>query len=168
MEIRRAQPGDEQSIARIQVDTWRHTYAGIVPDSFYEVFTYTSREQAWQKALNTPGRDTFVATEGNQVVGFCAVGPDRSENEKYDAELYALYVAPLWHGRGAGKLLFDAGVDALRSKGHFNMQLWVLADNLTGRRFYERQGGKLLGEKQLELSGVWLSEVAYGWSLARD
>ena len=42
--------------------------------------------------------------------------------------------------------------------------LWVLRDNAGARRFYERLGGKLVGERADEQSGVTLVELAYGWS----
>ncbi len=42
------------------------------------------------------------------------------------------------------------------------MLVWVLADNPM-RRFYEALGGRLLREKKVEIGGVALDEVAYGW-----
>jgi len=41
--------------------------------------------------------------------------------------------------------------------------LWVLKSN-PARKFYERMGGELIGEKQIEIGGVRLIEIAYGWS----
>ena len=32
--IRRAQAGDAEAIARIHVETWRATYAGLLPDRY--------------------------------------------------------------------------------------------------------------------------------------
>jgi len=42
--------------------------------------------------------------------------------------------------------------------------LWVLRDNAVARRFYERLGSELVGERADEQSGVTLVELAYGWS----
>ncbi len=42
------------------------------------------------------------------------------------------------------------------------MTVWVLADN-PFRRFYERLGGKLFCEKEIEIGEQKLLEVAYGW-----
>ena len=42
------------------------------------------------------------------------------------------------------------------------MLAWVLARN-PSRRFYEAVGGELLGSQEIEISGVILEEVAYGW-----
>jgi hypothetical protein len=40
--------------------------------------------------------------------------------------------------------------------------LWVLAENLS-RTFYERLGGRPVDEKTVNIGGVPLIEVAYGW-----
>ncbi len=43
------------------------------------------------------------------------------------------------------------------------MLAWVLAGN-TSRGFYERTGGVLLAEKQVEIGGATLPVVAFGWA----
>lgn len=163
IQIRRADPGDETDIARVQVDTWRHAYAGIVPEEFYQTFTYEARESAWKSAIANPERDNFVAVMDGRVIGFCATGPDRSQDSEYTGELYAIYVDPSIQGAGAGTRLFEAGMEALRSRGHRAFQLWVLEENTQGIRFYESRGGRRLGQKLLNLGGVELVEFAYGW-----
>ena len=42
------------------------------------------------------------------------------------------------------------------------MLVWTLADN-PYRRFYERRGGKLIAEKDIEIGVQKLVEVAFGW-----
>jgi hypothetical protein len=42
------------------------------------------------------------------------------------------------------------------------MGVWVLALN-PSRRFYERLGGKFIGQQQIERGGQTFIEVAYGW-----
>jgi len=46
--------------------------------------------------------------------------------------------------------------------GFDTMLVWTLADN-PYRRFYERLGGKLLCDKDIEIGEQKLVEVAYGW-----
>ena len=41
--------------------------------------------------------------------------------------------------------------------------IWVLAANAPARAFYEALGGRYLREQQIEIGGVALPEVAYGW-----
>jgi len=43
------------------------------------------------------------------------------------------------------------------------MLVWVLVDNHPARRFYEALGGQELRTQPIEIGGVTLEEVAYGW-----
>ena len=45
MLIREASPTDAAAIARVHVDSWRTTYAGIVPADYLANLSYTRREQ---------------------------------------------------------------------------------------------------------------------------
>jgi RimJ/RimL family protein N-acetyltransferase len=56
-----------------------------------------------------------------------------------------------------------AAVLRLKLFGHANAMVWTLKDNARARRFYERLGGRPLGERQERIGGVDLAEVAYGW-----
>ena len=46
--------------------------------------------------------------------------------------------------------------------GFDTMLVWTLADN-PYRCFYERLGGKLVAEKDIEIGEQQLVEVAFGW-----
>lgn len=52
-----------------------------------------------------------------------------------------------------------------KTQGCNPLMLWVLAENAPARRFYERLGGQLIGERRIELGegDVGVDEVAYGW-----
>lgn len=43
------------------------------------------------------------------------------------------------------------------------MLLWVLAENARARRFYERAGGRVAGERRDEIGGVAVQEVRHAW-----
>jgi ribosomal protein S18 acetylase RimI-like enzyme len=55
-------------------------------------------------------------------------------------ELYALYVAPAWWSAGVGRALMGSALAALGEARYLRVVLWVLADNVRARRFYERAG----------------------------
>jgi hypothetical protein len=60
-------------------------------------------------------------------------------------------------------VLTSAVVEELRRRGLNSMLIWVLKDNPCCA-FYERLGGAPVGEKEIEIGGKMLIEVAYGWS----
>ncbi len=162
--VRPARPEDAPGIVRVHGDTWRASYRGIVPDAFLEEFgrqpDAVERRRKW---MENPALSTFVAEEAGEVVGFVVGGPRREGDPAYESELYALYVLPGSQQKGTGRRLIRAFAGALHAAGRRSVLLWVLRDNAPGRAFYERLGGRLLGEKTFELGGATLHEVSYGW-----
>jgi hypothetical protein len=52
---------------------------------------------------------------------------------------------------------------SLIDRGYHGVALWVLRENTTARRFYERCGGMAIAEKSDDRGVAVLVEVAYGW-----
>jgi ribosomal protein S18 acetylase RimI-like enzyme len=165
--IRPARAADAPALAGVHIDAWRTAYRGILSAQGLASLSYERREQWWRDALAaaTERRNVvFVAeTPAGEVVGFASAGPESSGDPAYRAELYAIYILEAHQGRGLGRGLMRAAVDGLVQAGHTTMLLWVLADNVTARRFYERLGGRVLRRRPIELFGVAVDEVAYGW-----
>ena len=167
MTIREAKPSDAKSIAKIHIQTWQTSYAGIVPNEYLSSLSYPDREAWWRPVLeaNRPTGGNFVAeVEGGGIVGFAQGGPERDGDRTYLGELYAIYVLQLFQRRGFGYLLFSAVTEQLRLDGFPSMLLWVLQDNRPACRFYEALGGKRVSEKTIAIGGANLVEVAYGWN----
>jgi ribosomal protein S18 acetylase RimI-like enzyme len=136
-----------------------------MPDEFLRNLTVERRAEQWRSALTIHQNTNylFVAqTDEDGIVGFVASGAERDGRKDYTGEIYAIYLTKASQGRGLGRLLFEAALADLRQRGHASMTLWVLADN-PSRGFYERMGGLRIDEKEIELAGVMLKEVAYGW-----
>ena len=75
--VRSATPADANGIARVQVDTWRTTYGGIVPDAHLDALSYRHRESVWQQIISRKRSDEsqFVAeTDAGEVVAFASGG----------------------------------------------------------------------------------------------
>ena len=91
--IRRAEAADAGAIARVHVDAWRTTYAGIVSAEFLAGLSYADREQMWKQALTAgpPATSMLVAeTEEGEIVGFAYGAPEREGNLLYRGELRAI------------------------------------------------------------------------------
>ena len=164
--IREAVPTDAGPITRVHVDTWRTSYAGIVPDEHLAGLSYGDREAVWGQILssNKPAQCNLVAeTDGGEIVGFAGGGPEREGDEVYRGELYAIYLLQEHQGRGIGRRLACAVAQGLLSSGFDSMLLWVLEDNRPARRFYESLGGEQVGRKTIAIGGAALVELSYGW-----
>jgi ribosomal protein S18 acetylase RimI-like enzyme len=163
--FRAATPEDAAGIARVQVVTWRHAYKGIVADATLAAMSVERSTANWQRGLSRPESVGLVALVDDAVVGFAVGGLQRDETlPDYDGELYALYVLPQHQGRGIGRELVRQFAAALHEAEYKAMVIWVLKDNVAGRAFYERIGGRYLREKPILIGEQTLQEVAYGWN----
>lgn len=166
--IRPARPDDAPTIARLHVDGWRAAYRGLLPDAMLDALLYEEREREWAAALSGPDALDVarLAEVGHHALGFCTGGRAEHLPEEvtgYDGEVYHLYVTPVAQGRGLGQRLLVETRAALERAGYRGIMLWALANNADARRFYERQGGTLLGARRRLLRGTEVDEVAYGW-----
>ncbi len=166
IQIRAAVPEDAASMARVHVDSWRSTYAGIVPAEYLAGLSYPNRESLWKELLTTdrPGASYFVAeAEDGDIVGFASAGPERESDGTYRGELYAIYILEEYQRMGLGRRLFSCVTRRLLPDGFNSMLLWVLEDNRPACRFYESLGGERVARKTITIGGADLVEVSYGW-----
>lgn len=159
--IRPATQDDAAQIAHVHVDSWRTTYAGIVPKEYLAALDESDRELGWRDWLT---RDilAYVAELDEKIVGFISGGPIREPMGDYHGELYAIYLLELAQGQGIGQQLLQQLAVALLQKSFRNMMVWVLEQN-PAKHFYARTGASPLTSKNIEIGGATLVEVAYGW-----
>jgi L-amino acid N-acyltransferase YncA len=163
MTIRSAVQDDAAAIARVHLESWKTTYPGIVPQAYIDGLEVENGIRNWQERLTQDGAPlVFVAEEEAGIFGFAAGGRMMHPVEGFDGELGAIYLLASHQKRGAGAALVRRVASALRERGFQSMVVWVLKAN-PSRRFYERMGGVLVGEQEIEIGGVTLPEVAYGW-----
>jgi ribosomal protein S18 acetylase RimI-like enzyme len=159
--IRPAQPKDAKAIAQVYVDTWRSTYAGLLPDPILVKMSLEHQRVSWSRTL-AAGKQVVVLEHNGGVVGFGSCGRNRLRRLDYTGEIFTLYVLPDLHGRGLGRQLIGGLFDALIGGDHDSALLWVLATN-PSRFFYEAMGGRRIAERDERMRGHRLYEIAYGW-----
>ena len=161
--IRQAVDSDAPGIARVHIDSWRSTYAGIVPAEHLAGLDYDEREARWHRILADRRQNAFVAeTADGRIIGFASGGPERSDDAAYPGELYAIYIDESRQRQGVGRRLVAALGAWFLSRGWQSMLLWVLAEN-PSRGFYEAIGGAEVRQETITIAGTELVEIAYGW-----
>ena len=184
--IRRARAGDAAQIARLDIETWRDAYAGILPSPYLLHLDARRRQAGCSAEIGRLGMVVFVAVDegdkdgggnddGGVIVGFGSAGWLRGEllgdpggggvpmaGESRDGEVFTLYVAPERHDEGIGRRLLFALLGWLRDAGARRAVVWVLRDN-PARFFYQRLGGKPCGERFFPVGGAAVPAVAYAW-----
>jgi len=165
MIIREARCADAPAIGRVQVDSWRTTYAGLVPADYLASLSYEQQGQVWARSissLSSAAAMYVAAAAAEGVVGFAHSGPERSGNQTYTGELYAIYLLAAYQRQGVGRQLTGAVAKGLLQRGLPSMLVWVLAAN-PSRAFYEASGGQQVAEQEIRIGAARLTEVAYGW-----
>jgi GNAT superfamily N-acetyltransferase len=159
--IRAATEHDAVAISHVHIESWRTTYAGIVPDEYLSALNEAERALLWREWL-TRDIEVYVAVLDGRVIGFISGGPIREPLRDYNAELYAIYLLQQAQGLGIGTDLLRELAGSLMNKGFTSMAVWVLERN-PFRRFYEKSGAQFVSSKEIEIGGAMLSEAAYGW-----
>ncbi len=165
MIIRAATDKDIPAIAKVDVDTWRTTYRGIVPDEYLANLSYERRANAWYQSLKYSSEDgnfIYVAEDVGEIVGFADGGPERTQDPIYKGELYAIYILQTYQRKGLGRCLVQTISAKLSRLNIDSMLVWVLADN-PACQFYLELGGKHVYEQDLKVGSKALIEKAYGW-----
>jgi ribosomal protein S18 acetylase RimI-like enzyme len=162
--VRAARPADAGAIARVQHETWRTAYAGILPLDVITRHTDGRSAAAWQRSLARESGEsvTWIAERAGKIIGFASCGPARVGIEGLDGEIFALYVLQPEQRRGVGRELVRACARHFVRHAIFGMFLWVLKAN-RARLFYETLGGEVVGEKVERLGKHDFTEIAYGW-----
>ncbi|WP_369134790.1 N-acetyltransferase family protein [Modestobacter sp. I12A-02662] len=133
--VRRAQPGDEAAVARVQLVTWRTAYRALLPAEVLDGWDEQGAADAWAEAIGAPpGPDhgVLVAVESDDVVGVAAFAPAGTPDDQPAAELTTLLVEPRWGRRGHGSRLLAAVADLAGERGVGTLVSWVPeADEVT-------------------------------------
>lgn len=163
MEVRPATGDDAAAIARVQVQTWRDAYAGLMASAVLDSLSVPAGAARWATLLARPDVGTHVATVGGDVRGFvCAGGARDADANARAGEVYAIYVLPSAQRRGTGAALLDAAVSGMVDRGCDTFLLWVLTANAAGRAFYEARGWSWDGSaRRVDVGGDVVAEVRY-------
>jgi len=165
--FREATVADCLAVARVHVQSWRESFAGIVPQTFLDKMSVEKRAKAFEKEFSAASYKMFVAEVPERgIVGFADFGESRESIGAYEDELYAIYLLPEFQRKGIGERLFNLGGEFLIGSGKSSMYLLALKVS-PYKSFYEKMGGQIVGRKQVEIEGIMYDELVYGWDSLR-
>jgi ribosomal protein S18 acetylase RimI-like enzyme len=165
--VRNAIAADVDVMAAIRVDSWRATYAGLVPASILARMD-VGRNGAFfaRRVAETGPAETLVAEVDDEVVGYALVAPAHDEDAVGFGEVEAIYISPNLVRMGVGSVLMEAAMTRFRAAGCSAVVLWVLTDNAPARRFYEHLGYLPDGaSRMLDFDGTATEEIRYRRSI---
>lgn len=161
--IRPAVVSDALEIARVQVESWRWAYPGLLPQSYLDALSPERRARSWTELLQASDLRmiTWVAVDDDGYCGLVSAGPVRSDSGT-TGEVYSLYVSERVASTGVGHLLLAYTTAQLKAMMFGQAVLWVLEQNARARLFYEREGWKQEGmPRQEPIARTTVSVVRY-------
>ncbi len=120
------------------LDIYNHEV--LVSTATYDTKPRSMPEQEEWFAHHGPGHPVLVAEENGSVTGWASLNP-WSDRPAYDRSVeVSVYVAEEHRGKGYGRLLLQALVDAARSRGHHALLARISADNTLSILLHEKLG----------------------------
>jgi diamine N-acetyltransferase len=145
IEYRPPQPKEVEALATLSCDTFREAFAHLYSAedlALFEAAVHASEVIAAE--LASPNRSYLVAYDGEQMIGYCKIGFDRTLDYDWGdqklVELKQLYVFASHHGSGVAQYLTEWAIGEARAVDADGLLLSVYSDNPRGIRFYEKNG----------------------------
>jgi 3-deoxy-manno-octulosonate cytidylyltransferase (CMP-KDO synthetase) len=161
--FREAAIEDIPRIAKVHLESWQKSFAGIAPPEFLDQMSVETRIVKFEQAFKQTGLYKIFVAESPEtgIVGFADFGESPGK-DRFEADLYAIYFLPEFQRRGIGAKLFRMCQNEMVGYGFNTMSLETLALS-PYRKFYEKMGGQIIGEGTHSLGGVEFKTVFYAW-----
>ncbi len=180
--IRPATENDALNIAAIHVASWQKIYEKKMPAAVLANLSVEKRAQQWRAIINK-NIPVLVLELNNDMLGFSCLCPARDTdlNPTQCGEISAIYLNPNVWRQGFGEKLCLASFNKLIEMNFSEVVVWVLAENMQARKFYEAMGfihtgntkvetanaaalGVVCDDKTIEHLSITLHEVRYSKS----
>ncbi|MCF8211194.1 MAG: GNAT family N-acetyltransferase [Rhodoferax sp.] len=160
--VRPATLRDAKNIAELHNNTARESFKSLLSDAAMPLPPVEKRLSFWREAIEYSEPQVFVVLDADKVIGF--VGFDRSRDKGTPptmGEIWAIYVAPQFWGKGAGLALWDAAREGLQEEGCTHVTVWVPLASDRAVRFHELAGFKreLNSAKTVSLGSAKIEEI---------
>ncbi|MEO8749379.1 MAG: GNAT family N-acetyltransferase [Allobranchiibius sp.] len=172
--VRTARGTDAEQVGAVQALLWRAAYGRFLSPELLAEFTPEAFGAVWAQSLTappSPRHRLLVATQGQDLVGFVAVGPATTDSATTDpvndvegagptGEILVGGVLDTHRRTGHGSRLLNAAVDTLRAGDFGRVEMWVLALDTQTLDFAEQAG--------LEADGAWRERALPGDAVAPE
>lgn len=133
-----------------------------IPDEYVKK---AFEEETLQKAVKEGNATFYLAFENNDLIGFAQT----IQKGEGAAELDRIIIFPPYERRGIGTQLLQFALSDLEHKGVRNVFVITGKEETHARRFYEKNGFKMIKEETVEAPwGKKLNIVIYQLHLGRD
>jgi len=152
--LRPAQASDASSLAALSLEVWIGTYLrqGISAHFADHVLADLTPARLLERIEDV--RQTLIVSQNREGIdGYIRLvrgHPDPVAGD-HGTEIATLYVQPRHHGRGLGRALLHAGVEAARKGGASSLWLSTNSENARAITFYLAQGFSRIGTSDFRI-----------------
>ncbi|MDQ2661465.1 MAG: N-acetyltransferase family protein [Actinomycetota bacterium] len=138
--------------------------------------TFESDPPTWEAFDTGKVRDArLVAVDGGVVVGWAAASPVSSRPVYRGVIEHSVYVAEAAQGRGIGRELLAAFLDAAEVAGYWTVQSSIFPENTASITLHEKHGFRTIGRREAialmaygPYKGQWRDTVVVEWRSAKQ
>lgn len=157
--IRTARSSDMETIAALQVASWRKAYRGLLSDAYLGQPVADDLRGKWV-GMDVPENDILLVHEQDgDVDGFIYVICSRSP-----AYVDNLHVAPDRKRSGIGEALMREAAKQMIARGVESVYLTVITDNIPAVQFYAKMGGERGPAQTEQLYGEPVTTYPITWT----
>lgn len=151
-QIRRAVPGDENALARIQTESWKAAFRDILQEDLLSRYTELGRAvNVYQRMLEEGKRNGYLLEVCGSPHCMAFWDATRETDMPGYAELICIHsLQDRWH-KGYGSKMMERILQDVRAAGYSRIMLWVFAENYPAIRFYQAHGFAPNGKTKITL-----------------
>mgnify|MGYP001210837410 CR=1 FL=1 len=160
--IRKASLEDTPAIARIINASWRAAYAGIVSQEVLDALSDEKKQSQLAAGLErSPEMSYYLLEHDGTPVGAACLHPAREEDLPEVGEFSFFYLLPAFWRSGYGTLLLAHIEREAKTRGYPILCCWTLEENVRAIAFYEKNGFRRDGARQVVTIGKPLDVIRF-------
>jgi ribosomal protein S18 acetylase RimI-like enzyme len=166
VQIRPARPDDVDAVFDLLATSF-DGYRAFSPPDWEPPRPEPDERLSMARAFERPDVWYVVASDANGHAGQCGFVPAHTERWFQGdaieglAHFWQLFVRPDMFGTGLADRLHGMALDKIRARGFARARLWTPEGQARARRFYEKRGWYLNGEREDEHGALRIPIVMY-------
>lgn len=163
--IRRAKKEDAKVIGNLIKRSWQIAYKDLIDQNSLNSMQEDILIKNWEECILSQNEQNniFVYEENSKILGVIRFGS--LNDDKYNAEIYVLYVEPEVKRQGIGTKLFKYAKEILIKNNKAHLIVWCLKGNEPSIDFYKKMGGIISTERTATVNNIKLEEVGMEYNL---
>jgi len=161
--FREATADDIPNVARVHVESWQKSFAGLLPQDYLDHLSVERRAEVFRKRVSENSYKMIVVEVVEEgIIGFADFGEPVLPGVDFDAQIYSFYFLAEFQRMGFGREMFDRCIKKIQGRGFRSLCLDSLEVS-PYRRFDSKMGGTIVGRASHKLGDTGFATVIYGW-----